>query len=194
MVERCNQGLSGVICKLVEEQRPQEWCGLLLFVWWSLRKGPSSAACIGLCTFIYVFCPLAILIDPGGNQASRLAQSGVAFFGCMIDSGKGAPCLFGGSLGMENGFPEYKKGVKRHNVFLIYFMTLTICTLISNIRASRSGSHPVIFILGTQGSRMSRRRSDGFFNIGIQSASKRERSIWPTSSELISSFWWGVCQ
>ena len=96
IVERCNQGLGGVICKLVGHS--QEWCGMLLFMGWSLRKGSFSATCIGPWIIIYVFCPLAILIDPGGKRASRMAQSGVAFFGRMIDSGKDAPCFFWGVL------------------------------------------------------------------------------------------------
>ena len=93
VVERCNQGLGGVIYKLVEHS--QEWCGMLLFMGWSLRKGSFSATCIGPWIIIYVFCPLAILIDPGGKRASRLAQRGVAFFGRTIDSGKDAPCFLG---------------------------------------------------------------------------------------------------
>ena len=76
VVERCNQGLSGVICKLVEEL-PQRWCGLLLIVWWSLRKGSSSVACIGPCIFIYVACPLAILVDPGESERVVWPKTGL---------------------------------------------------------------------------------------------------------------------
>ena len=195
VVDRGNQGLVGVICKLVEEH-PQEWCGLLLFVWWSLRKGSSSAVCIGPWIFIYVFCPLVSHIDPGGTRASRLAQSGDAFFGRMIDSGKDAPCLSRGSLGRENRFPEYKKGVKRHNSFLSYFMTfLMICILIRSIGAiARQISLGKFLFLGIQGSRRSRRRSDSFINLGIHSASKGGKLNWPTSRVLISSFGGDVCQ
>ena len=186
MVERRNQGLGGVICKLVEE-RPQEWCGVLLFVWWSLRKGSSLAEGIGPWIVIYVFCPLAILTDPGGKRASRLAQRGVAFFGHMIDSGKHAPCLFGGSLVRENRLPEYKKGVKRHNSFLSYFMTFfMLCILIRSIGAIVRQISPGKFLfLGIQGSRRSRRRSDDFINLGIHSASKGESRIWPTSRHAL---------
>ena len=146
VVDRGNQGLVGVICKSVEGY-PQEWCGLLLFVWWGLRKGPSSAACVGPWIFIYVLCPLAILVDPGGKRASRLAQSGVAFFGHMIDSGRDPPCLSRGSLGRENRFPEYKKGVNRHNSFLSYFMTFfMICILIRSIGAIARRTSPGKFL------------------------------------------------
>ena len=100
MVERCNHGLGGLICKLVEE-RPQRWCVLLIILWLSLKKGSSSAACIGPCIFIYVACPLAILVDPGGKRESRLAQNGVAFLGRMIASGMSIPCPFVDSLGGE---------------------------------------------------------------------------------------------
>ena len=174
VVDRGNQGLVGVICKLVEGY-PQEWCGLLLFVRWGLRKGPSSAACVGPWIFIYVLCPLAILVDPGGKRASRLAQSGVAFFGHMIDSGRDAPCLSRGSLGRENRFPEYKKGVNRHNSFLSYFMTFMICILIRSIGAIARRTSPGKFLfLGIQESRRSRRRSDDSVNLRIHSASKGE--------------------
>ena len=106
VVERYNKGLSSVICKLVEEP-PQRWYGLLLIVWRSLRKGSSSAACIGPCIFIYVACPLAIFVDPGGKRESRLAQNGVAFLGRVIASGKGAPYPFGDSLGGGSRPQEY---------------------------------------------------------------------------------------
>ena len=100
MVERCNRGLDVVICKLVEK-RPQRWYVLLIILWLSLKKGSSSAACIGPCIFIYVACPLAILVDPGGKRESRLAQNGVAFLGRMIASGMSIPCPFVDSLGGE---------------------------------------------------------------------------------------------
>ena len=75
-----------------------------------MRKGSSSAACVSPCIFIYVACPLPILVDPGGKRESCLAQNGVAFLGRMIASGKSVPYPFLDSLARENRPQEYKKG------------------------------------------------------------------------------------